>query len=1831
MSSLLRNARSGRLIREFKERVGMEIRSQKPLISIQEQKKALIALEDLLIERKLKSRTSDLKFDKLDNKTRQSKLGNSLGTVEVINNQLKKEGFNSGQICRIMNCLLGLGIVSKFPDTIDRGGFKKPATFTLLDIKNPNTPVKRLIKSKVGNIDSLIMLIQKMRDPINGLKFRSTRLGKSGGVTGKEIIRWLSTYFSATPMEALQIGRFLVSKGILVNLYGKSTICKKGGKYIFRLSSKAPRPTLRDSILQMKQKRFGVYRWIQVYCVLEPLYFLVYKKKEGEILCHYKTKDIGRICLSVGPRVRFKRFFDIFLIQDGGNISERPSASFKTTSPMDAKRWVQVVSANLINQNMRSLRSMVITKRRKSLVGSTRGPFPKRRSSRGVLMGGQLRKPSIPPAEKESSSSDEALDVDEAIRLHNVNTYRGARRASVRLPNKPLDRKNLRQIKERKRKKKGRARDDDDVKTYLLNTKLKRLFWNHCVPEARSREYKEFSGILWKNTAIVTKLVEEGMKFYETGYTACPTNSTEFRFLRKNARVFNGRKDVRILSYPAHFEGLGLCDLSDFVSKYRIDFKQPVTLFIGVHLESQDSKQLLRKKMKGLNKGCSSVFAATSELIVLSTKVRANHNIKSNRRMGLRIFKSVLPNSTFRIDLREAGISRGAIGIVMYTAYSLKKHHLFRKLRDPNSFNVETLLSKELNRHKSSKLGQLIMRFVGVENFLSILPTSTQRNVETKSWKKSMSFLISMGVAKDDRKDKKSQTQIPAVNTIHRDRNISEQIFKAFGDIVLQECVGKGKFGMRIAYGLGTLMTTPFQHIHSAPLVSRWSMMGKKILHPALWECMLNAITDTPLKLRVELISELSFLTHSEGNLRRIMKSYPKYWQRSIVTIFPLGDEIKKSGILGKTLSNSPDNLNSTLPTRRMSISMVSHTRRGRTFLGSRMLVPSTQYDRVNSCIKHTMLILVKGLVESLRTRDTFYEDNMHTLHLIQKKYSQPKLALYMSRILLSSLVHSVREIKDLSGVHGVQITAWRNLLSLKRLIFEYVFHFPVRQKFPKSIYSSGSLYPPRRDSSQQVDMVGHLQQKIQEEVSLRIAAEEARDKAEAACMKLQAKLEDVNRKIRIANKKWRALQEQSNLDKMRYKSEATFISQISNEQNFCKESLSSSSQSIEDRDKFNKVHSKRPRIKSLSLHSLPNPNSFQTRHRATSTPTTVTNRVKTVTGVEKTVTDVEKPVTHGEKTVTQGERVVTQEEENVTDKEENVTDLPFSETEEKVAAENSLQKKAVTGEGKVVTGEEKAVTGEEKAVTGEEKAVTGEEKVVTGEEKAVTGECSEGKERKGLKGEDKSEMEMSSNVESERRNQPNVRRKQRLKSRESAGANKYLSKSSNLFAISDSSIQINTSNFIDWCLIQGLSPTQNSRKGYLKWRKSSNLTSPRPKPEPKPKSSEPKPKSSEPKTKSSDPKTKSSEPKTKSPEPKTKSSEPKTKPPEPRTKPSEPRTKPSEPRTKPSEPKSMLSESTGKLRESKLPEATTLDFTSSESKSAETSAHNCNRSLSRLLRPSRRRSLTTVFQNSANSPNDFRSSSPKERSPERVIGASITNAHDAKIHSGMNLGEVVNTSKRDGVNTGVVVNPFMFHNINQKTSRQRKSNECKEADKINLLSPVEFEKVYLSGPQRAEQGLLSSFGSKQIQELPRFGDISSHGMHMGEDDKTLLDITLVQKAVKLFQKSGRGIRNIVESKSMMNNPNGYGTPISDIQKILIDINETTNDLIECEAFMVSVQKSLLTSIGGYPLQHIANVIEAFVCCESAADRSRFVERDLNNLMNMKNLYLDLPPAKNRS
>eukprot|EP00466_Bigelowiella_natans_P005726 jgi/Bigna1/84654/fgenesh1_pg.193_\ len=176
----------------------------------------------------------------------------------------------------------------------------------------------------------------------------------------------------------------------------------------------------------------------------------------------------------------------------------------------------------------------------------------------------------------------------------------------------------------------------------------------------------------------------------------------------------------------------------------------------------------------------------------------------------------------------------------------------------------------------------------------------------------------------------------------------------------------------------------------------------------------------------------------------------------------------------------------------------------------------------------------------------------MHTFQLIQKKYSRARLALRVIRMVFNSLLHSVLEVRELtrsSTSMADRMKVFGSLLVLKRLMCEFIFHYPMRKR-QKKRHSSSSSAPSitaRRspsnsifnisndqinvgkkggaaDEAATVDVIGHLQSKILEQGRKTRAAEAARDREQHRVWMLHQQIVQMNKKITEANKAWAAL-----------------------------------------------------------------------------------------------------------------------------------------------------------------------------------------------------------------------------------------------------------------------------------------------------------------------------------------------------------------------------------------------------------------------------------------------------------------------------------------------------------------------------------------------------------------------------------------------------------------------------------------------------------------------------------------------------------------------------------
>eukprot|EP00466_Bigelowiella_natans_P007574 jgi/Bigna1/131606/aug1.15_g6314 len=267
--------KAGKNMKAYRQKLAQEVNALKPLLSKQEEARSLACVRGALQKNKFIT-------------------GSKL--VEA----LKQSEFKKTDVTRVINSLMGNYHIKRIPDSLDAAGFKSSTKFALstsTEASSQDRSLRRMINEFKATY-KLADLLEALTDPVTGVNFRKLRKNMQTyekTATGKEIVAWLASKWMSSEIEALHAARYLVARGILRNVYGKTTLSAKAGKYTFNLEIRSQRPTIRESKdLQLKRKQFGVTRWVQAYVVLEPSYLLVYKEAGKEILLHFLVKEIGK-------------------------------------------------------------------------------------------------------------------------------------------------------------------------------------------------------------------------------------------------------------------------------------------------------------------------------------------------------------------------------------------------------------------------------------------------------------------------------------------------------------------------------------------------------------------------------------------------------------------------------------------------------------------------------------------------------------------------------------------------------------------------------------------------------------------------------------------------------------------------------------------------------------------------------------------------------------------------------------------------------------------------------------------------------------------------------------------------------------------------------------------------------------------------------------------------------------------------------------------------------------------------------------------------------------------------------------------------------------------------------------------------------------------------------------------------------------------------------------------------------------------------------------------------------------------------------------------------
>eukprot|EP00466_Bigelowiella_natans_P005725 jgi/Bigna1/147541/aug1.193_g22249 len=173
------------------------------------------------------------------------------------------------------------------------------------------------------------------------------------------------------------------------------------------------------------------------------------------------------------------------------------------------------------------------------------------------------------------------------------------------------------------------------------------------------------------------------------------------------------------------------------------------------------------------------------------------------------------------------------------------------------------------------------------------------------------------------------------------------------------------------------------------------------------------------------------------------------------------------------------------------------------------------------------------------------------------------------------------------------------------------------------------------------------------------------------------------------------------------------------------------------------------------------------------------------------------------------------------------------------------------------------------------------------------------------------------------------------------------------------------------------------------------------------------------------------------------------------------------------------------------------------------------------------------------------------------------------------------------------------------------------------------------SGLRRDEDNTAEKKESGLCDVLLQFGDISTCGLHMDkvvgikqtmcplpQDEKVMLDIPLVEKAIIVFEKCHRILKS-----DMMEKPKSLG-------KLQESVDGAVKDLRLYKEFLERMQVHVRSSVGGYPRQHIDKVTDVFARCKNYRDRLSFLKLRLAARMDIRQIAVKSASAadyKNRN
>ena len=554
---------------------------------------------------------------------------------------------------RIIDGLVGSLMIQPVPESATWSGFKGDRAFVFVSspLATSQSSARHVagVQGMLRRLESeanMSDLVVRMTDSVSGVRLVRHSRRSAGEVfnrtfNAKVLVEWLiKSELTSSEIQAVQVGRYLMHRGVILNLYGKTTFAAKSSKkYTYRFSFDTSRRSIVEGPLQMlRTYALGISSWTSCFARLEPKNLLIYRRDGSTLLQHLHNWEVGRVSLSTGPsgKTYEKRYIDIYSIEDV-KAENKPLVSFRADTVDAAREWAALYSKHLSSmQNSGKLSEVGMFDDDESLTRSSRAKsagmpmqanlgqvsFTARKllfSQRGAIQSLEkdakqaalgavsIRRQPVTQDGKGTSNLGDGSTPEGNLPIMwrqastNVLVHSKLSRPSFS-PVKMDDNKSTqKEFLPRRKRGHKRAVSDTGLAELMLDSKLKRMFWKLCHPGIRSDELKEFQQERWKPVSMMAHIMREAWRFYSMDFCSGTSihiessNPCEEGFLKEGQAVFR-RKPFQLNSIPECFLGMESLQPSGYIHEdLVIRVSEPLAVYVCAR--EDERMQQLRKLM----------------------------------------------------------------------------------------------------------------------------------------------------------------------------------------------------------------------------------------------------------------------------------------------------------------------------------------------------------------------------------------------------------------------------------------------------------------------------------------------------------------------------------------------------------------------------------------------------------------------------------------------------------------------------------------------------------------------------------------------------------------------------------------------------------------------------------------------------------------------------------------------------------------------------------------------------------------------------------------------------------------------------------------------------------------------------------------------------------------------------------------------------------------------------------------------------------------------------------------------------------------------------------